>query len=301
MLLHYIGLISEYQDSRRSSERRDIPSDTDTPQQDAPDMLPPPELVQSIRAAGGDLPACDAVIVHNLRQLSKQTGRDAILYAGAFRHGDRGPSPDAIINEDDIAGRSGKLARLQELLDEIIPAGDRVLIFSQFTEMGAILQQHVQETYGIETPRLHSGVSRKNRDLMVDRFQNDPHSPQVFVLSLKAGGSGLNLPQANYVIHYDRRWNPAAENQATHWAFRYVPFGMPRRTPMAASRLCASWTPSAASNTDRSPPANLTTGLPNARATPSSMNLPGVSWKLPEPSSGRNKRASHCLISSIFR
>ena len=75
-------------------------------------MPPPPELVQSIRAAGGDLPACDAVIVHNLRQLSQQTGRDAILYAGAFRHGDRGPSPDAIINEDDIATLGDILDRL---------------------------------------------------------------------------------------------------------------------------------------------------------------------------------------------
>ena len=119
-----------------------------------------------------------------------------------------------------IADRSGKLARLEELLEEIIPAGDRVLIFSQFAEMGAILQQHVQETYGIETPMLHGGVSRKNRDLMVDRFQNDLHGPQVFVLSLKAGGSGLNLPRANHVIHYDRWWNPAVENQATDRAFR---------------------------------------------------------------------------------
>ena len=119
-----------------------------------------------------------------------------------------------------IAGRSGKLARLEELLDEIIPAGDRVLIFSQFAEMGAVLQQHVQETYGIETPMVHGGVSRKNRDLMVDRFQNDPHGPQVFILSLKAGGSGLNLPRANHVIHYDRWWNPAVENQATDRAFR---------------------------------------------------------------------------------
>ena len=119
-----------------------------------------------------------------------------------------------------IAGRSGKLARLEELLDEIVPAGDRVLIFSQFAEMGAILQQHVQETYGIETPMLHGGVSRKNRDLMVDRFQNDPNGSQVFVLSLKAGGSGLNLPRANHVIHYDRWWNPAVENQATDRAFR---------------------------------------------------------------------------------
>ena len=103
MLLHYIELISEYQDSRRSEDVGEPSSDTDTPQQDTPDMPPPPELVQSIKSAGGDLPACDAVILQNLQALSQQTGRDAILYAGAFRHGDRGPSPDAVINEDDIA------------------------------------------------------------------------------------------------------------------------------------------------------------------------------------------------------
>ena len=119
-----------------------------------------------------------------------------------------------------IDGRSGKLARLLEILDEVLPAGDRVLVFSQFAEMGAILQQHVQETYGLETPFLHGGIPRKQRDRMVQRFQDDPDGPQVFVLSLKAGGSGLNLPRANHVIHYDRWWNPAVENQATDRAFR---------------------------------------------------------------------------------
>ena len=119
-----------------------------------------------------------------------------------------------------ITGRSGKLARLQEILDEVLPGGGRVLLFSQFAEMGAILQQHVQETYGLETPFLHGGVTRKQRDRMVQRFQEDPDGPQVFVLSLKAGGSGLNLPRANHVIHYDRWWNPAVENQATDRAFR---------------------------------------------------------------------------------
>ena len=119
-----------------------------------------------------------------------------------------------------ISGRSGKLARLKELMDEIIISGDRVLVFSQFAEMGAILQQHIQETYGLETPFLHGGVTRKQRALMVERFQNDPDGPIAFVLSLKAGGSGLNLPRANHVIHYDRWWNPAVENQATDRAFR---------------------------------------------------------------------------------
>ena len=103
MLLHYIELISEYQDSRRLEDTGELSFDPHTPEQDIPDMPPPPELVQSIRDAGGDLAACDTVILDNLRQMSQRTGRDTILYAGALRHEDRRPSPDAVINEDDIA------------------------------------------------------------------------------------------------------------------------------------------------------------------------------------------------------
>ena len=103
MLLHYIELISEYQDSRRSEDTGEPSFDPHTPEQDIPDMPPPPELVQSIRDAGGDLAACDVVILHNLQLMSELTGRDTILYAGAFRRGEQGPSPDAVIKEDDIA------------------------------------------------------------------------------------------------------------------------------------------------------------------------------------------------------
>ena len=119
-----------------------------------------------------------------------------------------------------ISGRSGKLNRLDEILDEILPIGDYTLIFSQYAEMGSIIQRHIQESYGLETLFLHGGLTRRQRDRMVERFQNEPDGPQVFVLSLKAGGSGLNLPRANHVVHYDRWWNPAVENQATDRAFR---------------------------------------------------------------------------------
>ena len=119
-----------------------------------------------------------------------------------------------------IADRSGKLERLTEMLDEVLDAGDRILIFSQFAQMGHIIQTHVQETFGMEALFLHGGVTRTRRDLMVERFQNDGDGPQVFVLSLKAGGTGLNLTRANHVFHFDRWWNPAVENQATDRAFR---------------------------------------------------------------------------------
>ncbi len=119
-----------------------------------------------------------------------------------------------------IGGRSGKLARLQDMLEEIIAVGDRALIFSQFAEMGGILQRHIQDTFGKEALFLHGGVSKRQRDRMVERFQDVQKGPPVFILSLRAGGTGLNLTAANHVFHYDRWWNPAVENQATDRAFR---------------------------------------------------------------------------------
>jgi len=119
-----------------------------------------------------------------------------------------------------IADRSGKLTRLCEMLEEILEAGDRALVFSQFAEMGQILKRHLQETFGREILFLYGGVSKKQRDLMVERFQNQKDPLPVFILSLKAGGTGLNLTAASHVFHFDRWWNPAVENQATDRAFR---------------------------------------------------------------------------------
>jgi SNF2 family DNA or RNA helicase len=119
-----------------------------------------------------------------------------------------------------LPGRSGKLARLTEMLEEVLEAGDRALIFTQFTEMGTLLQRHLQETFGREVLFLHGGVPRKQRDQLVERFQAGGDGPRLFLLSLKAGGTGLNLTAANHVFHFDRWWNPAVENQATDRAFR---------------------------------------------------------------------------------
>jgi SNF2 family DNA or RNA helicase len=120
-----------------------------------------------------------------------------------------------------IPGRSGKLARLTEMLEEALATGDHALVFTQFAEMGAIVQRHLQETFGREALFLHGGTPRKQRDRMVERFQSaNGAGPQIFVLSLKAGGTGLNLTAANHVFHFDRWWNPAVENQATDRAFR---------------------------------------------------------------------------------
>lgn len=118
-----------------------------------------------------------------------------------------------------LAGRSGKLARLEEMLDEARAEGDRALIFTQFAEMGGLLQSYLRERIYEDVLFLHGGTPARERDGMVRRFQAD-NGPGVFVLSLRAGGVGLNLTRANHVFHFDRWWNPAVENQATDRAFR---------------------------------------------------------------------------------
>jgi SNF2 family DNA or RNA helicase len=118
-----------------------------------------------------------------------------------------------------VAGRSGKLARLVEVLEEAVADGDRSLVFTQFTQMGDMLERHLRHRLGCEVLWLHGGVTKKARDAMVEQFQG-PGGPPIFLLSLKAGGTGLNLTAATNVVHFDRWWNPAVENQATDRAFR---------------------------------------------------------------------------------
>jgi len=118
-----------------------------------------------------------------------------------------------------LPGRSGKLVRVEELLDEIIDAGDKVLCFTQFAEWGELLVPHLARRYGVEPLWLHGGVPRKRRDEMVAAF-DDPGGSPIFLLSLKAGGTGLNLTAASHVVHLDRWWNPAVEDQATDRAYR---------------------------------------------------------------------------------
>ncbi|HEY9415902.1 MAG TPA: DEAD/DEAH box helicase, partial [Pseudonocardia sp.] len=115
--------------------------------------------------------------------------------------------------------RSGKVIRLEEILAEVLAEGDKVLCFTQFTEFGAMLVPHLSARFDQEVLYLHGGVSKSRRDAMVQRFQS-PDGPSIFLLSLKAGGTGLTLTAANQVLHLDRWWNPAVENQATDRAFR---------------------------------------------------------------------------------
>jgi SNF2 family DNA or RNA helicase len=122
------------------------------------------------------------------------------------------------------ANRSNKIVRMLEMIRELRDEGDRCLIFTQFVEMGHMLQEILEGELGEPVQFLHGGVPKAKRDQMVARFQDTSLPPEqqcgIFLLSLKAGGTGLNLTAANHVFHFDRWWNPAVENQATDRAFR---------------------------------------------------------------------------------
>ncbi len=119
-----------------------------------------------------------------------------------------------------LAGRSGKLTRLVEILEEVQQRGESALVFTQFARMARLLSRHLTEVLDVEIPVLHGAVPVRERDAIVARFQADTHPPPALVLSLRTGGYGLNLTRATHVVHYDRWWNPAVENQATDRAFR---------------------------------------------------------------------------------
>ncbi|MFE5818881.1 SNF2-related protein [Streptomyces sp. NPDC056479] len=133
-----------------------------------------------------------------------------------------------------IAGRSGKLELLDELLDTILAEGASVLIFTQYVRMGRLIEEHLAAR-GVPTQFLHGGTPVAAREALVERFQ-DGEVP-VFLLSLKAAGTGLNLTRAEHVVHYDRWWNPAVEAQATDRAYR---IGQTR--PVQVHRLIAEGT-----------------------------------------------------------
>ena len=116
--------------------------------------------------------------------------------------------------------RSGKVELLADIVTTLVDEGDRALVFTQFAAFGEMLTGWLGGLLGTEVPLLHGGVPRTDRDAMVARFQSGDDAPPVMVATLKAGGTGLNLTAANHVIHVDRWWNPAVEDQATDRAYR---------------------------------------------------------------------------------
>jgi SNF2 family DNA or RNA helicase len=116
--------------------------------------------------------------------------------------------------------RSHKLSRLCDMIEEIIQNEESLLLFSQFKEIGGLLESFLKHEYHYNTYFLHGGTPRKKREQMITDFQDPDTGPAIFILSLKAGGVGITLTRANHVFHFDRWWNPAVENQATDRAFR---------------------------------------------------------------------------------
>lgn len=128
--------------------------------------------------------------------------------------------PVAYRNDDGpLEGRSGKLARLEEIIEQVYAAGERALVFTHFAEWGQKLAEHLSKRFEVPVGCYHGGLSRGARDQLVTEFQA-LEGPGALVLSLKAGGTGLNLTNANHVVLYDRWWNPAVEDQARDRAWR---------------------------------------------------------------------------------
>ncbi|HTS03483.1 MAG TPA: DEAD/DEAH box helicase, partial [Thermoanaerobaculia bacterium] len=128
--------------------------------------------------------------------------------------------PALFLGDGRLDARSAKIARLLEMCEETLAEKSPSLLFTQFAEMGHLLVAALKERFSCEVLFLHGGVPRRARAEMVRRFQEDDDPPPFFVLSLRAGGTGLNLTRASHVFHVDRWWNPAVEEQATDRAFR---------------------------------------------------------------------------------
>lgn len=123
-------------------------------------------------------------------------------------------------NSGPLDGRSGKCERLIEMLEEVLEEGDAALVFTQFKEMGTLLKKLMEDRLQTEVPFLHGGTSMQKRNDMIAGFQDFQSPARIFLLSLKAGGFGINLTKANHVFHFDRWWNPAVEEQAADRAHR---------------------------------------------------------------------------------
>jgi SNF2 family DNA or RNA helicase len=119
-----------------------------------------------------------------------------------------------------LAGRSGKLDRLTEMLAEVVDEGDSALVFTQYAVMGKLLAEHLGHELEGELLHLDGSTPRMARERIVDEFQQPGGEPRMLVMSLRAGGLGLNLTNASHVFHFDRWWNPAVEDQASDRAHR---------------------------------------------------------------------------------
>lgn len=172
------------------------------------------------QGTGDDVPGVVDQLLRDAEQESGMRRRGLVLAAITRLKQICNHPAHALGDGSRLSGRSGKLARLDELLADLHDAGEQALIFTQFRQMGLLLQQHLGQRFGEQVPFLHGGVSKTGRQKMVEGFQSGDAPSPLLIVSLKAGGTGLNLTAASRVIHYDRWWNPAVEDQATDRAWR---------------------------------------------------------------------------------
>ena len=162
-------------------------------------------------------------LIDQIRQQLEEAegiGRKGVVLSSIMKFKQICNHPDHYLGREEFKEEhSGKFGQLSEICKTIYEKRERVLVFTQFREMTEPLSEFLKEIFHQEGFVLHGGTSIKNRNEMVEKFNGEGYVPYM-VLSLKAGGVGLNLTSANHVVHFDRWWNPAVENQATDRAFR---------------------------------------------------------------------------------
>ncbi|MFE9403481.1 SNF2-related protein [Streptomyces sp. NPDC006530] len=204
----------------------------------APELPPKTETDRTVSLTTEQTGLYEAVVRETLAEISGADGFErrglVVKLLTALKQICNHPAQYLKEDSPTIAGRSGKLELLDELLDTILAEDGSVLVFTQYVRMARLIEQHLAER-GVVTRFLHGGTPVERREEMVRHFQ-DGHVP-VFLLSLKAAGTGLNLTRAGHVIHYDRWWNPAVEAQATDRAYR-----IGQTQPVQVHRLIAEGT-----------------------------------------------------------
>ncbi len=187
----------------------------------APELPPKTETDYSVNLTREQVGLYEAVVRETLAEIEASHGmqRRGLVVKLLTQLKQICNHPAQFLRQPDgrLAGRSGKLGILDELVDEIVAEDGGVLLFTQYAKMGHLLARHLRERH-VDNQFLHGGTHIRTREDMVTNFQNG--DVPVFVLSLKAAGTGLNLTRADHVIHYDRWWNPAVEDQATDRAHR---------------------------------------------------------------------------------
>lgn len=204
----------------------------------APELPPKTETDRTVSLTAEQTGLYEAVVRETLAAIS---GADGLARRGlvvklltALKQICNHPAQYLKEKEPRIEDRSGKVELLDELLDTILAEGASVLVFTQYVQMARLLEQHLAAR-GVRTQFLHGGTPVAEREAMVNRFQAG--EAPVFLLSLKAAGTGLNLTRAGHVVHFDRWWNPAVEAQATDRAYR-----IGQTQPVQVHRLIAEGT-----------------------------------------------------------